>query len=213
MADYNIIVKVVKRRRAEIIVFLLILEKWRKQKRLSKTSRRKSRSCLLRHNQQNNIATRLFNNSSSLLATDTQEGIIPSCSPAISTSSNPDAPQNNSTFITPGLISPALSTSTCGISDVSQGRFKKRSKHNSTEDNFSEVINSLAQLSRQPIIISNNTNDNRCSLKDPLINGFLSFTGAILQSFQDEELKLEVISTITQTVTNARSLDLQRERK
>lgn len=212
MADYNIIVKVVKRRRAEIIAFLLILEKWRKQKRLSKPSRQKSRSYLLRHNQQNNIATRLFNDSSSLLATDAQEGII-SSSPAISTSSNPDAAQNNSTFITPGPISPALSTSICGISNVSQGRIKKRSKQNSTEDDFSEVINNLAQLSRQPIIISNNTNDNRCSLEDPLINGFLSFTGAILQSFKDEELKLEVMSTITQTVTNARSLDLQRERK
>ncbi|KAK0179375.1 hypothetical protein PV327_005133 [Microctonus hyperodae] len=208
--EYNIIIKAVKRRRAEIIAFLLILEKWRKQKRLSKRDRQKSRLRLCRHNQQSNIATRLSNNSSQLLTTDVQEGII-SSSPVISISSNLDSPQNNSTVITPGPTSPALSTSTCAISSVSQNRFKEKNRHDSTEDDFCGAINNLAQLSRQPIIISN-INDTWCSSENSVINGFLSFTGTILKSFQDEKLKLEVMSIITQAVINAKSLDLKNNR-
>lgn len=133
-------------------------------------------------------------------------------SPTMSISSNSDTQQNNSSVVIPGPISPALSTSTSGISSVSQRRSKKRSRHFSTGDNFSGAINNLAKSLKQPIVISNIQDTHRSS-EDPTINGLLSFVGAMLQSFQDEELKLEVMSTLSQTVINARSLDFQRSKK
>ncbi|KAK0179417.1 hypothetical protein PV327_005172 [Microctonus hyperodae] len=133
-------------------------------------------------------------------------------SPTMSMSSNCDTPQNDSSVIIPGPVSPVSSISTSGISSVSQRRSKKRSRHDSTEDNFSGAINNLAKSLKKPIVISN-IQDTHCSSEDPSINGLLSFVGAMLQSFQDEELKLEVMSTLSQTVINARTLDLQLSKK
>ena len=129
-------------------------------------------------------------------------------SPAIATPFT-DTQQNNS-FITPGPMSPASSTSS--ISSDPQHRPKKRTRQDSEEDDFLKAINNVADALRQPTVVTNNLNA-RCSSEDQAVNGFLSFIGSLLQSFHDEELKLQVMNTVTQTVLNAKTLDLERAKK
>lgn len=119
--------------------------------------------------------------------------------------------QDEPAFTQPSLISPSTSTSSkCGLSsETTKCRSKKMRRLNSVDDEYSGAINLLAESMRQPITISTVGNTgNTTSSSDP-VDGCVTFLGSLLKTFQDEELKLEVMNDLTQVVIKAKSKDLK----
>lgn len=91
----------------------------------------------------------------------------------------------------------------------------KKIKRGTTDDEFSLAINNLAKSLGQPIVVQTNNSQLLPTQgghlpDDPAVDSFMSFIGHVLKSFKDEELKLDVINTVTQTVVNAKAVDVQR---
>lgn len=124
---------------------------------------------------------------------------------------NFNSQQDEPKFIQPSLISPSTSTSSKSklLSEITKCRSKKSPRLNSVDDEYCGAINLLAESMRQPITINTEGNTgNKTSSLDP-VDDCVTFLGSLLKTFQDEELKLEVMNNLTQIVIKAKSKDLK----
>lgn len=129
-----------------------------------------------------------------------------------SSSSTSDTQQSVPVFIQPGAISPSIS-SISDSSSVSRCPSTKKARLNSSDDTYANSIMCLAESMRQPITISTiDNNKNHTSSLDP-VDSFVTFLGSLLKSFQNEELKLEVMNNVTQIVIKEKSKDLKQGKK
>lgn len=137
-----------------------------------------------------------------------QDICIPSTSknlPSTSKSYDSEVQHTQPTIIPPGPVSPAVSTP--GASKKS-----KRKGHDSSGNDYAVAIHNLAESMKEPITVNTIQNTANVLPVDP-VDTFVAFMGSLLRTFEDEEIKLELMGNITQTIINAKSIDIQRTKK
>lgn len=103
------------------------------------------------------------------------------------------------------LIShPALSMSS--MSDYCATKFhsRKKARPNSIDEEYTGAID---ESMRQPITTMEISNTSS-SLSDP-VDSFVAYLGSLLKSFQNEDLKLDVMNNVSQIVMNAKLEDFR----